>query len=94
MSVITVAVVTSEPVPQVVGIATMGAMGFLILPMPSMSRMFISGLAITAPAALAVSMELPPPMPRRQSHPSALYRATDSSTQRMLGLGSTPVYST
>src|SRR5450756_2089968 len=71
-SVITAALVTSEPVPQVVGMATSGGMDFGTCPDPSMSRMLTSGLFITAPAALAVSIADPPPTPSRQSHSSAL----------------------
>ena len=68
VSVMTVNWVTSEPVPQVVGMAISGGSGFLILSAPKYSRMSPPFVA-RSPIALAASMGLPPPTATRPSQP-------------------------
>ena len=80
--------VTSAAVPAVVGTAMIGTQGFLVGATPSSERMSEnSGLAITIPIALEVSIEEPPPIATMHSAPEALNSSTPCFTFSMVGLG-------
>mmetsp|Transcript_72304 Transcript_72304/g.172674 ORF Transcript_72304/g.172674 Transcript_72304/m.172674 type:complete len:216 (+) Transcript_72304:1029-1676(+) len=91
----TAATVVSEPVPAVVGIATMGGSLRPVTPyqvtwsMPSMSSRSLSGLAMSAPIALAQSMGEPPPREMRLSQPDSLKSFVPSRTSCLDGFGCT-----
>ena len=80
--------VTSAPVPAVVGNAMMGTDLFLVGAQPSRLTMSEnSGLFATMPMPLAVSIDDPPPMAIRQSAPEALKAAIPSFTLVTVGFG-------
>ena len=72
-SVMTAAMVVSEPVPAVVGTATKGGSFLPTLNSPAMSPSVFFGQAVSAAAALAASMGEPPPMARKPSQPCSSY---------------------
>ncbi len=84
----TAALVTSEPVPAVVGMATRGGRGLVkARPVPMKSSIGLPS-ATETPMPLAQSMGLPPPKARIESQPSCLNDAAPLATVAMLGSAS------
>jgi len=82
--------VTSAAVPAVVGTATIGTDLFFVAATPSKDFTSAnSGLLVTTPIALAVSIADPPPMAKRKSALDATNAFTPVSTFSMVGLGFT-----
>ena len=80
--------VTSAPVPAVVGSAMIGIDLFLVGAQPSNDTTSEnSGLVVTIPIPLAVSIDEPPPMAMMQSAPDALNASTPCFTFVTVGLG-------
>src|SRR5699024_5450217 len=77
---------TSEPVPEVVGINTSGALLFGTLPIPTKSSYF-PGLVTSIATALATSIALPPPKPNTPSQLFSLYKSSASYTFSTGGSG-------
>ncbi|CCX67551.1 unknown [Prevotella sp. CAG:1058] len=85
--------VTSAPVPAVVGSAMIGTDLFFVGAHPSSETTSAnSGLATTMPMPLAVSIDEPPPMAMMQSAPDALNASTPCLTLVTVGLGFISLY--
>ena len=85
--------VTSAPVPAVVGNAMMGTLFFFVGATPSNETTSEnSGLLLTIPMPFAVSMLEPPPTAIRQSAPDALKAATPCCTFVTVGFGFISLY--
>ena len=77
--------VHSLPVPAVVGMTIRGTLGFVTMPVRPKYCRRGGGLVCSSLAPLAVSRELPPPMPTTPSTPSFAPRAPASSTDQSGG---------
>ena len=80
---------TSLPVPDVVGTATIGATFIMTFIRPAIFPIGVLGLATRAAAALAASMGEPPPIARKPSQPFSRYCARIASTVFTEGFAST-----
>ena len=88
-SVMTAAIVVSEPVPAVVGTAMKGGSFFSTRSRPAILPTGLFGRTTRAAAALAESIGEPPPMAMKPSQPFSTYMARTFSTVLTRGLAST-----
>ena len=89
LSVMTAAIVVSLPVPDVVGMATIGGTVLPTRMTPAMSLQLFFGQATRAAAPLVASIGLPPPRATKPLQPVSTYCARIFSTVVTEGLAST-----
>ena len=88
---------TSLPVPEVVGMATIGATALVILPAPPSTNEYgcsdVPGCVAIRPTALARSIGEPPPIAMMPSQPSDLYSFSASRIAASVGFSGVSSYS-
>src|SRR5690606_12624749 len=89
LSVITVNWVTSDPVPAVVGTATIGNAGLSLL-RGALYSAIAPPLTARSASALAVSIGLPPPKPTSTSASCAVTAARPAASESVVGSGTVP----